>query len=92
MRYTKKELEDKVAYYKKKTAEYQQMIDSLDNNVLDMEDFEKPFIKYNLSELSELLRISDSAYEFSQLEENKSKNIYDYNAQATDDSAVVLAK
>lgn len=86
---TRLEAQQKVEYYRKKLNEYQAVLDKMDM-VFDIPDFNKPFKKYSIAELSALLECSEKAYEFSR--ENGESNIYDYNLMALKDDRITLAR
>lgn len=88
---TKFEVQQKVAYYRKKLEEYQAILDDMEK-VFDIDDFNKPFRKYSINDLQALLDISEKAYEWSREEENKDATIYDYNLQACAAERIILAK
>lgn len=86
---TRLEAQQKVEYYRKKLNEYQAVLEQMDR-VFDIPDFNKPFKKYNINELQQLLDCSEKAYEWSL--ENGESNIYDYNLLSMKEDRITLAR
>lgn len=86
---TKLELQQKVDYYRRKLDEYQKELDKMEL-VFDIHDYNKPFRKYSIAELSHLLECSEKAYEYSR--ENPNENIHDYNLLSVKEDRVNLAR
>lgn len=84
---TKYELKQKKERLQKELAEVNAKLEKL-NKTLQLDNNEKPFSKYTIGEMENLLDCSEKAYNW--LSENKDKNIYDFNATQPTANKVVL--
>lgn len=86
---TKYELQQKRDRLQKQLNEVNEALEKM-NKTLCLDNNEKPFSKYSISEMSDLLDCSEMAYNW--LNENKDKSIIDFNNSQPKAYRVVLEK
>jgi hypothetical protein len=86
---TKYELKQKKERLQKQLEEVNKELERMSKTLL-LKDNEKPFSKYTISEMNNLCEISEKAFNW--MNENKDKNIYDYNALQSKDNKIPLEK
>lgn len=87
---TKKEVQQKIEYHIKKAMEYKKELERM-SMVLDLKgEMDKPFNKYDMQEMNQLLTMNEKAFNW--LNQNKEKNIYDWNYLMGETEQVPLAR
>lgn len=87
---TKSDLEFKIQQTRKQLAKYEEELKKM-NEVFYIDDKEKPFKKWTISEQNQLYNIKNQAWQW--LSENKDSSILDYNKnQIKKENQVLLYK
>ena len=90
---TKKQIEKELQFHIQKVMELQKQMESAVDE-LEMQDYEKPYHKMTIAELSDLRSIKESAFDWFEDEqhpERKKMSVLDYNRQALKINRIPLA-